>query len=86
MEHLTGRPLKLRVAGRGTLRLLGLFSRLMREMVEMHYLLSEPLLMADSALSQLIGPLRKTSYAEGIRQTLAAVPATAPLRRSARPA
>ncbi|AVP58989.1 NAD-dependent epimerase/dehydratase family protein [Pulveribacter suum] len=86
MERLTGRPLKLRVAGRGTLRLLGLFSRLMREMVEMHYLLSEPLLMDDSALSQLIGPLRKTSYAEGIRQTLAAVPATAPLRRSARPA
>lgn len=86
MEQLTGRPLKLRVAGLGALRLLGLFNRVMREMVEMHYLLSEPLLMDDSALAQLIGPLCKTAYAEGIRQTLAAVPAAAPLTRPARPA
>jgi hypothetical protein len=28
--------------------------------------------MDDSALEQLIGPIAKTSYAEGIRQTLAA--------------
>ncbi len=86
MQRLTARPLRLRVAGRGMLRLLGLVNRTAREMVEMHYLLSEPLVLDDTALAQLIGPLRKTPYAEGIRQTLAAVPAPAraPLTRPAR--
>ena len=31
------------------------------------------LVMDDSALQRLIGPLRKTPYVEGVRQTLAAV-------------
>lgn len=79
MERLTGRPLRLRLAGRGTLRL---FDRFMREMVEMHYLLSEPLFRDNSARVRLRGPLPKALYAEGIPQTLAA----APLRRPARPA
>lgn len=70
MERQTGRKLKLRVAGKTMLRLIGLFNPFMREMVEMHYLLTEPLIMDDSALAHLIGPIRKTPYAEGIRQTL----------------
>jgi len=73
MERQTGKNLKLRVAGKTMLRLIGLFNPFMREMVEMHYLLTEPALMDDSALQRLIGPIRKTPYAEGIRQTLAAV-------------
>jgi nucleoside-diphosphate-sugar epimerase len=72
MERQTGTTLKRRVVGKTMLRVLGLFSRMMREMVEMNYLLTEPLLMDDSALQRLIGPVRKTPYAEGIRQTLAA--------------
>jgi len=68
----SGRPLKMRVAGKGMLRLIGLFNPLMREMVEMHYLLTEPVIMDDSALRKLIGPIAKTPYSEGIRQTLAA--------------
>jgi hypothetical protein len=55
------------------LRLLGLFNPFMREMVEMHYLLTDPVLMDDSALQELIGPIRKTSYADGVRQCLAAI-------------
>ena len=39
----------------------------------MNYLITEPVIMDDSALQRLIGPLRKTPYADGIRQTLAAV-------------
>ncbi len=70
MERQTGRKLKLRVAGKTMLRLIGLFNPFMREMVEMHYLLTEPLIMDDSALGHLIGPIRKTPYAEGLRQTL----------------
>ena len=73
MERHTGAKLKLRVAGKTMLRLMGLFNPFMREMVEMHYLMTDPLIMDDSALQQLIGPIRKTPYAEGIRQTLAAV-------------
>jgi nucleoside-diphosphate-sugar epimerase len=73
----SGRPLKLRVAGRGMLRLIGLFNPMMREMVEMHYLLTEPVIMDDSALQKLIGPIAKTPYSEGIRQTLAVAPTAA---------
>jgi len=72
-----GRPLKMRVAGKWMLRMLGLFNPLMREMVEMHYLLTEPVIMDDSALQTLIGPIAKTPYPEGIRQTLAAARPTA---------
>jgi hypothetical protein len=45
----------------------------MREMVEMHYLITDPLIMDDTALQRLIGPIHKTPYAEGVRQTLAAL-------------
>lgn len=72
MERQTGAKLKLRVAGKTMLRLIGLFNPFMREMVEMNYLMTEPLLMDDSALQRLIGPIRKTPYAEGVRQMLAA--------------
>jgi nucleoside-diphosphate-sugar epimerase len=73
MESQTGNKLALRVAGKTMLRVIGIWKPFMREMVEMHYLLTDPLLMDDSALQRLIGPIRKTPYAEGIRQTLAAV-------------
>ena len=73
IERQTGRPLKTRVAGKTMLRFLGIFKPMLREMVEMHYLLTEPVLMDDSALENLLGPLNKTSYEEGVRQCLAAV-------------
>jgi nucleoside-diphosphate-sugar epimerase len=76
MERQTGTRLKLRVAGKTMLRLLGLFKPFMREMVEMHYLMTEPLIMDDAALQRLIGPIRKTPYAEGVRQMLAAIAQT----------
>lgn len=74
MERLSGRPLKRRVAGKFLLRVVGLFDKFMREAVEMNYLMTEPVIMDDSALQGLIGPVRKTPYAEGIRQSMAAVP------------
>jgi hypothetical protein len=39
----------------------------MRELVEMNYLMTEPVVLDDSALTELIGPIVKTSYEEGIR-------------------
>jgi hypothetical protein len=39
-------------------------------LVEMSYLQSSPVVMDDSALQKLLGPMKKTSYDEGIRKTL----------------
>ena len=65
-----GKPLKIRVAGKTMLRVLGLYNPLMRELVEMHYLMTAPVLTDDSALRNLLGNVKKTSYDEGIRLTL----------------
>ena len=77
IERQTGHRLRVRVAGKSMLRLLGLFNPFMREMVEMHYLLTEPVLMDDSSLQELLGPIDKTSYSDGVRACLAAVRASA---------
>jgi hypothetical protein len=66
---LASRKPKLRVAGKTMLRILGLFNPFMRELVEMHYLLTTPVLMDDSALSGLLGGVHKTPYSEGMRLT-----------------
>jgi hypothetical protein len=52
---------------------MGLFNPIMREMVEIHYLLTDPVLLDDSRLEKLLGGLKCTSYDEGIRQTLASM-------------
>jgi nucleoside-diphosphate-sugar epimerase len=61
---------KLMVANKTMLRVLGLFSPLMREMVEMNYLFETPVLLDDSAIHGLLGNIKKTSYNDGIRDTL----------------
>ncbi|HTW77963.1 MAG TPA: NAD-dependent epimerase/dehydratase family protein [Terracidiphilus sp.] len=71
----TGTPMRTMVAGKTMLRVMGLFSPLMREMVEMHYLQTTPVLMDDSRLVKLLGGVKRTSYDEGIRLTLEAMPA-----------
>ena len=68
-----GRTPKFRVAGKTTLRLMGLFNPLMRELVEMSYLHTTPVVLDDSALQKLLGPVKKTSYEQGIRKTLEAM-------------
>ena len=70
VERGIGRPLKTLVAGKTMLRLLGLFNSLVRETVEMNYLMTEPLILDDSALRELLGPIHKTSYDEGVRAIL----------------
>ena len=62
---------RLRVAGKNLLRVLGIFNPMMREFVEMHYLMTNPVLMDDSALNSLLpGGIRKTPYEEGLRISL----------------
>ena len=67
--RMAGRAPKIRVAGKTMLRIVGLFKPVMRELVEMHYLITTPVLMDDRALGQLLGPVHKTPYSEGLRLT-----------------
>jgi nucleoside-diphosphate-sugar epimerase len=70
VEELAGRPIKKRVVGLGMLRVLGLFQPLLRELVEMNYLLSDPFIMDDSALTKLLGGVEKTPLREGLKHSL----------------
>ena len=72
VESITGRGLRKLVVGKRSLQVLGLFNPLLREVAEMHYLQTQPLFLDDSALTEFLGPLGKTSYAEGVRASLAA--------------
>ena len=76
IERQIGHRLRVRVDGKAMLRLLGLFDPLMREMVEMHYLLTDPVVMDDSALHELLGQMHKTPYSDGVRECLAAIRAS----------
>jgi len=66
---MAGRKPKLRVAGKMMLRVIGLFNPFMRELVEMNYLVTTPVLMDDKALHALLGGVKKTSYDDGLRMT-----------------
>lgn len=65
-----GRKPKYTVAGKPVLRIFGLFNPMIRELVEMHYLQTSPVILDDTRLKNLLGELPKTPYKEGIRQTL----------------
>jgi nucleoside-diphosphate-sugar epimerase len=67
---VTGRKPKIRVVGKTMLRLIGLFNPFMRELVEMHYLQTTPVLMDDSTLTRLLGGVKKTSYVEGVKRCI----------------
>ena len=68
-----GRKPKYTVAGKTMLRIFGLFNPMVRELVEMHYLLTSPVILDDTRLKNLLGDLPKMPYKEGIRQTLASI-------------
>ena len=67
---MVGRKPKMRVVGKTGLRILGLFNPFMRELVEMHYLMTTPVLLDDSALLKLLGHIEKTPYPTGFERTL----------------
>jgi nucleoside-diphosphate-sugar epimerase len=66
-----GRSPKYRSVGRGMLKIMGWFNPVYRELLEMMYLTETPVLLDDSKLLAKIGAVHKTSYDDGIRQTLA---------------
>ncbi|HEY3989882.1 MAG TPA: NAD-dependent epimerase/dehydratase family protein [Acidobacteriaceae bacterium] len=68
--QLAGKPVKARAFGIGMVRVVGLFQPIMRELVEMNYLLTDPFIMDDSALDALLGGVKKTPLQEGLRKSL----------------
>jgi nucleoside-diphosphate-sugar epimerase len=72
VESIIGRRLRKMVVGKRSLQVLGLFDPFLREVAEMDYVQTRPLFLNDSALTELLGPLNKTSYADGVRASLAA--------------
>jgi nucleoside-diphosphate-sugar epimerase len=69
--RLAGQPVKLRVAHSWMVWLMGIFSPIMKEFVEMMYLHETPVNVSDAKLEALLGPLQRTSYEEGIQKSLA---------------
>ncbi len=65
-----GRSPKYRSVGRGMLKIMGWFSPLYRELPEMLYLTETPVLLDDAKLQTKFGAIHKTSYDDGIRQTV----------------
>jgi nucleoside-diphosphate-sugar epimerase len=65
-----GQKPRFMVANKLMLRALGLFDPFMRELVEMHYLWTTPVILDDTALHELLGTIHKTPYDQGIRLTL----------------
>ncbi|MCP1310001.1 NAD-dependent epimerase/dehydratase family protein [Paenibacillus tyrfis] len=59
--------------GRGGLSLLGMAVPVMKEVVEMLYLTEEPLVLSGDKYKRLIGPVRATSFEEGIMNTVRAL-------------
>lgn len=61
---------KWRTVNRFMLRVGGLFNPLLRELVELYYLNETPVILDDSRLAHRLGTLHKTSYEQGIRDTI----------------
>jgi nucleoside-diphosphate-sugar epimerase len=65
-----GRSPQYRTVGRGLLKMMGWFSPLCKELPEMLYLQETPVILDDSKLRAKFPDVRKTSYDQGIAQTL----------------
>ena len=72
VSQLVGKPIKTRAVGLAMLRVIGLFQPVMRELVEMNYLLTDPFIMDDGALRALLGNVKTIPLEEGLRQSIEA--------------
>lgn len=68
-----GREPRFVAANKTMLRLFGVVNPMMRELVEMYYLWTDPVILDDGKLQRVLGPLQKHSYEEGIRASIEAM-------------
>jgi nucleoside-diphosphate-sugar epimerase len=65
-----GKDPRFREVGPFMLRVGGVFNPLLRELIELHYLATSPVILDDSKLSRHLGRIEKTPYQQGILKTL----------------
>lgn len=70
IREITGYDKGVSTVSKNMIRFLGLFNGNMREVVEMFYLNEEPVVLEGLKYETQIGQLPKTSYKEGLKQTL----------------
>ncbi|WP_078592785.1 SDR family NAD(P)-dependent oxidoreductase [Evansella clarkii] len=66
----TGYEKPVRAVSKSMIRLLGLFNPFMRELVEMMYLTEEPVVLSGDKYENIVGPLPRTPYREGLKETI----------------
>lgn len=70
VREMTGTVKPVRPIGKKMFAFLGLFSPFMKEVAEMLYLTEEPFVLSGAKYEQQIGPIPKTPYEQGIRETI----------------
>lgn len=70
IREITGYTKGISTVTKNMIRMLGLFNGNMREVVEMYYLNEEPVVLDGTKYENLLGELPRTSYREGLKQTL----------------
>jgi nucleoside-diphosphate-sugar epimerase len=70
IRDITNYHKRVSTVTKNMIKFLGLFNSNMREVVEMFYLNEEPVVLSGEKYEKLIGPLPRTSYREGLRQTI----------------
>ncbi|KOP72377.1 NADH-ubiquinone oxidoreductase [Lysinibacillus sp. FJAT-14745] len=71
LREITGYKKGVRTVSKGMIRLIGLFSPSMKEVVEILYLTEEPVILSGEKFEKEIGALPCTSYRVGLEETIA---------------
>jgi nucleoside-diphosphate-sugar epimerase len=68
--EITSYNKKVSIVTKNMIRFLGLFNKNMHEVVEMFYLNEEPVFLSGRKYEELMGPIPRTPYKDGLRQTV----------------
>ncbi|MGE7998785.1 SDR family NAD(P)-dependent oxidoreductase [Lysinibacillus sp. NPDC093190] len=71
LREITGYKKGIRTVSKGMIRLIGIFTPSMKEVVEMLYLTEEPVILSGEKYEKEIGALPRTSYRVGLEETIA---------------
>lgn len=71
LREITGYQKGVRTVSKGMIRLFGIVSPSMKEIVEMLYLTEEPIILSGGKYEKEIGALPRTSYKVGLEETIA---------------
>lgn len=70
LRDITGYKKGIRTVSKGMIRLIGIFSPSMKEVVEMLYLTERPVILSGEKYEKEIGTLPRTSYRVGLEETI----------------